>query len=103
MLARPVRLQWESGTGKRGADWLHADVLNISTGGLCLALPPRLPNQIHQLTRLDLKQLGGFGHHPLPVSVQWSLDHTWIATVGIAFAEALETIPAINGTLVLQS
>ena len=102
--AKPVRLQWAcTGTG-HGEFWLQADVLNISTGGLCLALPPHLPRQeAEQLTRLDLQHLGGFGQAPLPVSVQWSLDHAWIATMGIAFSEALESIPAINGTLILQS
>ena len=102
--ARPVRLQWanpEAGADPTN-DWMHADVLNISTGGLCLALPPHLPHQVERLTRLDLRHLGGFGQQPLPVSVQWTLDHNWIATVGIAFTQSLEAIPTINGTLLLQ-
>ncbi len=97
-----MRLQWATGAGAHDHGWMHADVLNISTGGLCLALPPHLPHQLEPLTRLDLRQLGGFGEQPLAVSVQWSADHHWIATVGIAFHQALEAMPAIHGTLTLQ-
>ena len=101
---RPVRLQWAN--PEESADpannWMQADVLNISTGGLCLALPPQLPQQVERITRLDLRHLGGFGRQPLPVSVQWTLDHSWIATAGIAFTQSLEAIPSINGTLILQ-
>lgn len=100
-MARPAQLHRPSGDHRRC--WVQADVLNISTTGLCLALPPDLQAELQQLTQLDLRHLGDFGAQPLPVSVQWSLSHHWIATMGIAFEQPLEAIPRINGTLALQS
>jgi hypothetical protein len=93
---RPIALRRLDRAGRFNGEWMLADILDISLGGLCLLVSGALDLQRGEHLLLDLRAHPGFGVLRLEVDVRWSSIADSFTTLGIAFPEQLNAIPALE-------
>ena len=97
-IARPIRLQLLSADHQPISDWIPADILDVSTGGLCLLLAEdaSLPLEALMPLRLDVSSHRSFGVDQMLAQLRWIKRSDFVMTIGLVFETALESVPELE-------
>jgi hypothetical protein len=93
---RPIALRRLDRAGRYVGEWMLADILDISLGGLCLLVSGAVELARGERLILDLRAHPGFRVVRLNVEVRWSDISASFTTLGIAFPEQLAAIPPLE-------
>jgi hypothetical protein len=78
------------------AAWIHADILDISRGGLCLMVAGTAVPGTGVTLQLDLRPHPDFGVVLITCQVRWTRHTHGFTTLGIAFPEPLGRLPRLE-------
>ena len=94
--SRPIALRLLDEHLEIQGNWVLADILDISLGGLCLMLSGSLKLQAGQTVQLDLHAHPDFGDVRLNGQVRWCRSAAGFTTVGVAFPTPLTRLPRLE-------
>lgn len=95
----PVAMMLLDDTGYPASDWLVADILDLSCGGMCLLIggQPGSPFLPHGRVRLDVSMHPDFGVPTLSGSLRWfTRAGQQMVSLGLQFDRELPRLPALQ-------
>lgn len=83
--------------GNSPADWLPADILDLSLGGVCLLIPDDGAPPLEPAARLELDCANqpGFGVDHLACRLIWQVRSGFGVTLGLRFEQPLAILPPL--------
>ena len=94
---RPIRLYSPQPEQAEGNPWVYADIIDISVGGMCLALEANRVLAVDDRLILDFRDHQPSAASPLaePVSarIRWVDQSPLLLTVGVQFNAPIDAIP----------
>ena len=94
--SRPVFLRSAEAGDEGEGQWLVADILDMSLGGLCLLIADSLDLKPEQRVELDLRPHPQFPWLRVTVEVRWWINAGSFTTLGVVVPAPLETIPRLE-------
>lgn len=92
---RPVFVQLLNADGQPGCDWVTADILDISLGGICLLVSDDIDPESFPYAHLDLRPQPGFVDPHPPVELRWFVKSQFVVTLGLRFPTELYSLPRL--------
>ena len=94
---RPIRLYFPQPEQAEGNPWVYADIIDISVGGMCLALEANRVLAVDDRLVLDFRDHQPSAESPLaaPVNarIRWVDQSPLLLTVGVQFDAPIDAIP----------
>jgi hypothetical protein len=94
-VSRPIAVRPAPSQGAIEQPWRSANILDLSTGGLCLLLLVEGGFEPQERLLLDLRHQPGFGVPSLSVSLRWFVANGGVVTLGVGFDEPLKPLPQL--------
>ena len=96
-VCRPISLRLLDEAGQPLSDWLAADILDVSVGGLCLLLSQddNLPLRQLMPLQLDVRNQPGFQRELMGAQLRWFVPSGFVITIGLVFDTPLPALPAL--------
>ncbi|MCP9850976.1 PilZ domain-containing protein [Cyanobium sp. Morenito 9A2] len=94
-VTRPIGLALASPQGEPISPWISADILDLSTGGLCLVLMAGQDFEPNAHLVLNLRSQPGFGIEQLPVGLRWFVKGGLLVSLGVGFDQPFERLPSL--------
>ena len=92
---RPVRIQLLQPDGAPRTDWLDADILDLSQGGVCLLIMDGHALNVSDRLMLDVQAPLGSALPLLPGLVRWFVRSCDVITLGVGFEQSLPDLPQL--------
>lgn len=96
-ICRPIAVRLLDEGALPLSDWLAADILDLSVGGLCLLLAEddSLPLRPLMPLQLDVRNQPGFQRQLMGAQLRWFVPSGFVITIGLVFDTPLPALPAL--------
>ena len=96
-VCRPIALRLLDEAGQPLSDWLPADILDVSVGGLCLLLAQDDSLPLRQLMplQLDVRNQPSFQRELIAGQLRWFVPSGFVITLGLVFDTPLPQVPTL--------